>query len=309
MARYGLLFPGQGSQFVGMGSDLYERFPACRDVYDRAEQVLELPIRRLSFEGPEEELRQTRYTQPAILTHSLAVLAALPELTPGMAAGHSLGEYAALYAAGSLDFVTVLRLVKRRAELMYSEGTRNPGSMAAIIGLEAAVLETLCKEADGVVVPANYNEPRQTVVSGEPAAVKQVTDLASSRGAIKTVMLPVSGAFHSPLLSESAREFSSLLEQVNVKPPVFPVIMNVTGRPVLDAIVVRENLARQLISPVRWHQTMLAARELGFTEFLETGPGNVLAGLARRIDREFRVTPLGRAVEIDTFLKTQERAG
>lgn len=301
MSNYGLLFPGQGAQFVGMGSDLYERFPASREVYHRAEQILELPIRRLSFEGPEDELRQTRHTQPAILTHSLAVLAAVPELKPKLAAGHSLGEYAALHAAGSFDFTTVLRLVRRRAELMYAEGEKNPGAMAAIIGLDSTVVERLCQEVEGTVVPANYNEPRQTVISGEPAAVEKVTELARAHGALKTVMLPVSGAFHSPLLTDSAREFASFLDQVEVKPPAFPVIMNVTGRPARDAASVRENLSRQLISPVRWHETMLSAKELSCTEFFETGPGNILAGLARRIDREFKVTPLGRVNEIEEF--------
>lgn len=304
MSRYGLLFPGQGSQFVGMGSDLYEQFPDSREVYDRAEQVLELPIRRLSFEGPEDELRQTRYTQPAILTHSLAVLAALPELKPNLAAGHSLGEYTALYAAGSFDFATVLLLVKRRAELMYAEGRQNPGAMAAIIGLDAAVVERLCREVDGTVVAANYNEPRQIVISGQPVAVQKVTELAKTHGALKAVMLPVSGAFHSPLLAASAREFSSFLEQAEISPPSFPVIMNVTGRPARDAATVRENLTRQLISPVRWHETMQSAKELGCTEFLEIGPGNVLTGLARRIDRELKVTPLSRSADIAGFRST-----
>lgn len=300
----GFLFPGQGSQFVGMGADLYAKFPAARDVYDRAEQVLELPVRKLSFEGPDDELRQTRYTQPAILTHSLAALAALPKQSPILAAGHSLGEYSALYAAGALDFDSVMRLVKRRGALMYAEGEKNPGTMAAIIGMEATAVEQLCAEVGGIVVPANYNEPRQTVISGEIPAVKAVAELAKARGALKAVLLPVSGAFHSPLLKESAAEFADYLGGFEIRTPAFPVIANVTGQPVTTADQVRDCLAKQLISPVRWVATIATARGLGATRFLEIGPGNVLAGLARRIDRELVVSPVGKVVDVDTLTAT-----
>jgi len=300
----GFLFPGQGSQFVGMGADLYTEFPPARDVYDRAEQVLELPVRKLSFEGPDDELRQTRYTQPAILTHSLAALAALPKLSPILAAGHSLGEYSALYAAGALDFDSVMQLVKRRGALMYAEGEKNPGTMAAIIGMEATAVEQLCAEVGGVVVPANYNEPKQTVISGEIPAVKAVAELAKARGALKAVLLPVSGAFHSPLLKESAAEFAEYLGRFEIRTPAFPVIANVTGQPVTSADEVRDCLGRQLISPVRWVATMACARSLGGTKFLEIGPGNVLAGLARRIDRELSVTAVGKVADVDALTGT-----
>jgi [acyl-carrier-protein] S-malonyltransferase len=300
----GFLFPGQGSQFVGMGADLYAKFAPAREVYDRAEQVLELPVRKLSFEGPDDELRQTRYTQPAILTHSLAALAALPKLSPILAAGHSLGEYSALYAAGALDFDSVMQLVKRRGALMYAEGEKNPGTMAAIIGMEAAAVELLCAEVGGVVVPANYNEPRQTVISGEIPAVKAVAELAKARGALKAVLLPVSGAFHSPLLKESAAEFADYLGQFEIRQPAFPVIANVTGRPVTSAEQVRDCLGRQLISPVRWVATMASAKSLGGMKFLEIGPGNVLAGLARRIDRELSVTAVGKVADIEALTGT-----
>lgn len=294
----GFLFPGQGAQFVGMGADLCERYAAARDIYARAEDVLELPIRKLSFEGPEEELRQTRHTQPAILTHSLAALAAMPQLRPMLAAGHSLGEYSALYAVGSLDFESVMRLVKRRGALMFAEGEKNPGTMAAIIGLDAAAVEQLCGEVNGTVVPANYNEPKQTVISGEVEAVKQAAELAKARGALKAVMLPVSGAFHSPLLSASAAEFADYLQGFEVRDPGFPVLANVTGAPVRTAAEVRSALTRQLISPVRWVAIMTAAKELGCRRFVEAGPGNVLAGLARRIDRELVVVPAGKVADI-----------
>lgn len=294
----GLLFPGQGSQAVGMGADLCEKFPAARDIYERAEQVLELPVKRLSFEGPEDELRQTRYTQPALVVHSMAALACLRGLTPALAAGHSLGEYSALYAAGALDFESTLRLVKRRGALMFAEGEKNPGTMAAIIGLEPAAVESLCAGVTGTVVPANYNEPKQTVVSGEVEAVKAVAELARTRGALKAVLLPVSGAFHSPLLGESAAEFAEYLGGFEVKTPSFPVIANVTAKPQTSAAEVRENLARQLISPVRWSGTIAAARDAGCRRFIEVGPGNVLAGLVRRIDRELVVQPAGKAGDI-----------
>ncbi len=303
----GLLFPGQGAQFKGMGADLYERYPAARQVYDRAEEVLELPVRRLSFEGPEEELRLTRFTQPAILVHSLAALAVLPEMKPALTAGHSLGEYSALYAAGVLDLESVLRLVRCRAELMYSEGERQPGTMAAVLGLDAAAVEAVCRETPGTVVPANYNEPRQTVISGEVEAVRAALELARARGALKTVMLPVSGAFHSPLLNESAREFADFIMQFDFRDPAFPVIANVTGQLVHTGAAVRSCLARQLTSPVRWVETMNTARAAGCLRFFEVGPGQVLAGLARRIDRSLVVLPAGKVADMAAFVSTQEQ--
>jgi [acyl-carrier-protein] S-malonyltransferase len=297
--NYGLLFPGQGSQSVGMGADLYEQYAAARDVYERAEQVLELPVKRLSFEGPEDELRQTRYTQPALVVHSMAALACLPALSPVLAAGHSLGEYSALFAAGALDFDSTLKLVKRRGALMFAEGEKNPGTMAAIIGMEPAAVEALCAEVPGTVVPANYNEPKQTVISGDVEAVKAAAELAKARGALKAVLLPVSGAFHSPLLNESAAEFAEYLGGFEFSDPRFPVIANVTARPQETAAEVRENLSRQLISPVRWSGIIAAARDAGCRRFLEVGSGSVLAGLVRRIDRELSVQPAGKAADIE----------
>jgi [acyl-carrier-protein] S-malonyltransferase len=285
-----------------MGADLYDKHPPARDVYDRACDVLETDIRKLSFEGPEETLRQTRYTQPAILTHSLAVLAVLPEQKPAYAAGHSLGEYSALYAAGALDFDSVMKLVKRRAELMWEEGDRNPGTMAAIIGMPVEDVEQLCRDVEGVVVPANYNEPAQTVVSGEVPAVEKAVALATERGATKAVMLPVSGAFHSPLLEESGRSFARFLDGFEISGPRFPVIANVSGRPVSTPDIIRDALSRQLTSPVCWTKTMTFARDAGCTEFLELGPGRVLMGLARRIDRSLKVTPVGTADQVKALL-------
>ena len=297
----GLLFPGQGAQYVGMGADLYERYDEARETYDRATDLLELDIRRISFEGPEEELRQTRFTQPAILVHSLAVLAALPDRSAAAAAGHSLGEYPALFAAGVLDFDSVVKLVKRRAALMGDEGEKNPGTMAAIIGLESEDVEKLCDEVDGTVVPANYNEPLQTVVSGEIEAVKRVAELASEQGARKAVMLPVSGAFHSPLLTESAASFADFIEGFEFREPSCPVIVNVTGRIAGSATELKSSLTKQLISPVRWVDTMAEAVRLDIGTFLEPGPGRVLTGLARRINRSLKVTPVGTADQVEAL--------
>lgn len=300
MSRMVFLFPGQGSQYVGMGKDLYENFAEARAVYDTASMLLEMDIRRLSFEGPEEELRKTYITQPAILVHSLAAYEVLRAkgVKPALAAGHSLGEYSALYAAGALDMPAVLKLVKRRGELMYAEGTVRPGTMAAIIGMNAEAVEALCREVEGIVVPANYNEPAQTVISGSVPAVLKAMELAQSRGAAKVVQLPVSGAFHSPLLEESAREFSNFLKGFAIRDGAFPVIANVTGEPEQSADEIRANLEQQLIRPVQWCKTIQTARALGFDQFWEVGPGRVLSGLVRRIDRTATCLPLGKADEL-----------
>ncbi|HDQ99037.1 MAG TPA: [acyl-carrier-protein] S-malonyltransferase [candidate division WOR-3 bacterium] len=298
----GLIFPGQGSQFVGMGADLYDRFPESRAVYDRACDVLEFDIREISFQGPEDRLRSTRYTQPAILVHSMAVLAALPALEPPAVAGHSLGEYSALYAAGALDFESVLKLVRRRAELMAAEGEKNPGTMAAIIGADAEKVGELCSRIEGIVVPANFNEPLQTVISGEVEAVRRAVELAPEIGARKAVLLPVSGAFHSPLLDESARAFADYLAGFEFRRGRCPVIANITGRQLRSPGELRYALGRQLTSPVRWVETIRSCRALGITNYLEPGPGRVLAGLVRRIDRDATVYPAGTADEITALL-------
>jgi [acyl-carrier-protein] S-malonyltransferase len=301
MSKIAFLFPGQGSQYVGMGKDLYEAFPEARSVYDRANDVLGLDIRKLSFEGPEEELRKTFITQPAILVHSIAALAVLKTkgLKPELAAGHSLGEYSALYAAGALDIDSVLRLVKKRGELMFAEGTTNPGTMAAILGMAEDAVIALCKEIDGIVVPANFNAPDQVAISGQIEAVKQAAELAKAKGALKTVMLPVSGAFHSPLLENSARAFATFLKGFDIRAATFPVIANVTGEVEQNPEEIRANLERQLINPVRWTKTISTARSLGFEQFYEVGPGKVLSGLVRRIDRAAPCATLGKVEEFD----------
>jgi [acyl-carrier-protein] S-malonyltransferase len=286
-----------------MGKDLYDAFPQARYVYDTANEILGMDIRKLSFEGPDEELRKTFITQPAILAHSIAAFEVLKAkgVRPLLAAGHSLGEYSALYAAGSLRLETALKLVKKRGELMYAEGTTNPGTMAAIIGLNEEAVIQLCKEVDGIVVPANFNEPSQTAISGQIPAVEKAMELARAKGALKTVRLAVSGAFHSPLLANSAREFGAFLKDLRVRDAAFPVIANVTGECEQSEAEIRTNLERQLISPVQWTKTVRTARGLGFDRFGEVGPGKVLSGLLRRIDRAATSVTLGRAEELNQF--------
>ncbi|MEO0108725.1 MAG: ACP S-malonyltransferase [candidate division WOR-3 bacterium] len=303
MAKIAFLFPGQGSQYVGMGKDLYETYPEAKAVYDQADELLGFKLSQLSFEGPEEELRKTLNTQPALLVHSAAVLAVLrtKKMRADIAAGHSLGEYSALLAAGSLSFEAALRLVRRRGELMWQEGTTNPGTMAAIIGLDEAAVIKLCQEVEGIVVPANFNEPTQIVVSGQVPAVERAMELARRRGALKVVRLPVSGAFHSPLLADSALRFREFLAQFEIGQPAFPVVANVTGELEQTAALVRSNLERQLTSPVRWTRTIQTMRTLGCERFYEVGAGKVLSGLVRRIDRAATSIPLGRVEELNAL--------
>ena len=304
----GLLFPGQGSQFVGMGRDLADRFPAAAAVFQRADQALGVPLSRLMWEGPEDELTATHNAQPAILTHSVAVLEVLGGKRPdaALAAGHSLGEFSAYVAAGALGFEDAVRAVRRRGELMFRGGQERPGTMAAILGLDDEPLERVCRDASertgGDCVPANFNAPGQIVISGDEPAVRAAMELAREAGAKRALPLNVSGAFHSPLMAVAEDGLRSHLEAVTLTDPAFPVVSNVTASPVTGAAEARDLLVRQLTSPVRWTASMRTMRDRGVDRFFELGPGNVLAGLMKRIDREAEVTSLGTADQLDSFL-------
>ncbi|MBW3555174.1 MAG: ACP S-malonyltransferase [Gemmatimonadetes bacterium] len=303
----GLLFPGQGSQFVGMGRDLAERFPAAASVFERADSALGVALTRIMWEGPEDELTATHNAQPAILAHSVAVLEALRDRLPAvsMAAGHSLGEFSAYVSAGSLDFEDAVRAVRRRGELMFRSGQERPGAMAAVLGLEDEALERVCREAaqatGGACVPANFNAPGQIVISGDEPAVEAAMELAKEAGARRAVPLNVSGAFHSPLMAVAEDGLQAHLHAVELVDPAFPVVSNVSAEPVTGAVEARDLLVRQLTSPVRWVASMRTMRGHGVTRFLEIGPGAVLAGLMKRIDREAGVESLGTADQVESF--------
>ncbi|MDB4951988.1 MAG: malonyl CoA-acyl carrier protein transacylase [Gemmatimonadetes bacterium] len=310
--RVGLLFPGQGSQSVGMGKDLAERFPAARRVWEEADEALGFALSRMCWEGPEDELTATVNAQPALLAHSAAVWAALGdvELDVVVAAGHSLGEFSAYFAAGSLGFADALRTVRRRGELMFQAGQARPGTMAAVLGLDDEVVDGVCREAsgpDGVVVPANFNTPGQVVVSGDVAAVERVSPMLVSAGAKKVQGLNVSGAFHSPLMEAAVAGLEERLDAAQMRDPAFAVVSNVTATPISDAAEARALLVQQLTSPVRWTASVRTMLQLGVERFVEIGPGKVLTGMLKRIDRaaEGRGTALGTADAVEAFLSQQ----
>jgi [acyl-carrier-protein] S-malonyltransferase len=300
------LFPGQGSQFVGMGRELAQQSGVAKKVFEEADEILNAPLSRICFEGPEDELRQTQNTQPAIFTHSIALLRVM-DARPGeafqAAAGHSLGEYSAYVAAGSLTFEDGLRLVRRRGELMLTAGLDRPGTMAAVLGLDPHTLMGILAETPGVVVPANLNSPGQVVISGEVSAVTAAMEKCKQAGAKRVIPLDVSGAFHSPLMEGAAQGLAEALRSVVISPSRVPVYANASAAPVTDPERIRESLAAQLLSPVRWEDTIRAMMADGFGRFVEVGPGRVLSGLARSIDRGAVTESIAGPDEITSFVQ------
>ena len=304
------LFPGQGSQAPGMGADLYERFPEARSVFEQANDVLGFSLTDLMFaegEGAADALRATEITQPALYTHSLAADAVLRTsgLRPDVAAGHSLGEWSALAAVGAVSFADGLRAVRTRGEWMAKAGEVRPGAMAAVLGLAAAELDAVCETASstgpGVVVPANYNDPGQIVISGDGEAVERASALATDAGARRVVPLPVSGAFHSPLMAYARDGLAEALADLEIQAPSCPVVLNVTANPSDDPDEIRARLLEQLTAPVRWAQSLEAMQ--GADRFIEVGSGKVLSGLVRRtLGRDAVTAQAGTADEIDALV-------
>jgi len=309
--KIAFLFPGQGSQQVGMAKDLFNAFDSVRKLYGRAEEILRFPLQRISFEGPEDALSQTQFAQPAIFVHSLAINHLLKEIgiVPQAVAGHSLGEYSALVCGHAFDFDEGLRLVKLRGELMQRSGEVNPGTMAAIIGLSADIVEEICKEASeaGLVQVANFNSRGHIVISGSIAGVRLAMELAREQGAGRTIELVVGGAFHSPLMGEALGGLVEALAPADIQDPQMPVYTNVTGNPVQDAEEIRNILEQQLLSPVLWKKTVENMIHDGFDAFYEVGPSKVLSGLSKRINPAVDCIPVGKAEDLEN-LRTLNRS-
>ncbi|MGH2608387.1 MAG: ACP S-malonyltransferase [Tepidiformaceae bacterium] len=284
------VFPGQGAQSVGMGKDLYEQFPAARELFDRANEILGFELSKVIFEGPEEELQQTRNAQPAIAVTSLALLKVAFELSPSLharpayVAGHSLGEYSALVAAGALGFDDCIRLLRARGELMQAAGERNPGTMAAVLGLDVADCEDVCREAGAEV--CNINAPGQIVIGGRREAVVRALDYAKARGAAKVIQLQVSGAFHSSLMRPAAEGMATQVATANVTTPLIPLIANCTAMPVSNENDIRHELVDQIAKPVQWSRTVEYLGEQGVETYIEFGPGRVLTAIIKRMLRK-----------------------
>jgi [acyl-carrier-protein] S-malonyltransferase len=315
MGKVAFLFPGQGAQFAGMGKDVAERFPEARALYDRADQVLGFGLSKICFEGPEDRLTATDISQPAILVTSLAVLAALRTTEAGKAlkadaaAGLSLGEYTALVAAGAIGFDDAVRLTNLRGRFMQEACDAQPGGMVSLLGVDEAGAEKICEaaRAAGTIWPANYNSPGQIVVSGVKAACDRVAEIAESLGAQRAVPLVVAGGFHSPLMSPAREKLAPELRRLQIQKLDFPVVANVTGGYYSDAASAADLLTKQVDGAVRWQQGIARLIADGFDRFYEIGPGRVLTGLLKRIDRQVgrSATAIGTAADIEAFGKPQ----
>lgn len=285
------VFPGQGAQFVGMGQDLYNLNDETKALFEQANDILGFRITDIMFSGTDEELKQTKVTQPAIFLHSVILAKALGEsFQPDMVAGHSLGEFSALVAAGALSFEDGLKLVAQRANAMQKACELQPSTMAAILGLEDAIVEDICAQVDDVVVAANYNCPGQLVISGSIEGVDKACALLTEAGAKRALKLNVGGAFHSPLMESAKVELQAAIEAVDILSPSCPIYQNIDARPQTDPAVIKQNLIAQLTGAVRWTQTVQNMLADGATAFVEVGPGNVLQGLVKKVDRQVQTS-------------------
>jgi len=285
------IFPGQGAQYEGMGKDLYDKYELARKRFTQANEILGFDIAKIMFEGTADELKQTRVTQPAIFLHSVISAELMgDDFKPDMVAGHSLGEFSALVANKTLRFEDALRLVSKRAEAMQKATELVDSTMSAILNLDDETVEAVCRKIDGIVAPANYNCPGQLVISGETDAVKRANEALLEAGARRAVLLPVGGAFHSPLMEPAREELARAIEETEFHTPIAPVYQNVTASAVTHPDEIKKNLMKQLTAPVRWTQTIQQMIADGATEFVEVGPGKVLLGLLRKIDRNVQGT-------------------
>jgi [acyl-carrier-protein] S-malonyltransferase len=280
------VFPGQGAQFTGMGKDLYENSPLAKELFEKANEILGFRITDIMFSGTAEELKETKVTQPAVFLHSVILAKTLEDFKPEMVAGHSLGEFSALVANGALSFEDGLKLVSQRALAMQKACEIKPSTMAAVLGLADSIVEEVCASIDGVVVAANYNCPGQLVISGETTAVEKACEAMKAAGAKRALLLPVGGAFHSPMMEPAREELAAAIEATTFSTPICPVYQNVTASAVSDANEIKKNLIIQLTAPVRWTQSVQQMIADGATLFTEVGPGKVLAGLIGKIDKE-----------------------
>jgi len=283
------IFPGQGSQFSGMGQELYQSSEKAKKMFTVANELMGFDISKLMFKGSSEELKKTNVTQPAIFIHSTILAACIPDFHPDMVAGHSLGEFSALVASKCISFEEGLGLVTKRAEAMYNACQLQQSTMAAIIGLDADIIENTCNQHNDIVVAANYNTPNQIVISGTIDAVDSVCSNLREQGAKKTVILPVNGAFHSPLMQPAKKTLEEAINNIQFQKPICPIYQNVNAQATIDKNVIKSNLILQLTAPVKWYQTIENIILDGALEFFEVGPGNILSGINKRINRSIKI--------------------